>query len=189
MKRGVHRVIPGGMAPPRRGRRWAWLWTAGVLWLAAGCASDVALAGGRYRHTRHDFSVAAPGPSWQRFDVEGAWLAFRRPGPQTMTLQVHCGRPITEPAIMARHLVLGIRDRTVVQAGPVQVAGSDGWTQTFDTRADGVPVRVKTVTLVVAPCVYDWTLAAAVAFEDAERDFDAWWASVRIGATDAREAS
>jgi len=166
-----------------------WLRVAAVLWLAAGCASDIAVAGGRYRHTRYDFSIGSPDPSWKRGELEGAWLAFRRPGPQTMTLQVHCGRPITQPAIMARHLTLGIRDRVTVQAGPLQVAGGDGWSQTFDTHADGVPVRVKTVTLVAAPCVYDWTLAAAVAFEDAERDFDAWWASFRLDATGAQEAS
>ena len=163
-----------------------WLPTVLALWLVAGCASDIASVDGRYRHTRYDFTVGFPGPTWKRGEIEGAWIAFQRPGPQTMSMQARCGRPLTEPVIMARTLILGIPERRIIQSGPVQLAGGDGWTQTFDTRTDGVAVRVKTVTLVIEPCVYDWTLAASGDFEDAERAFDAWWTSFRLGASTPR---
>ena len=60
---------------------------AGLLgWLAAaiGCAGPLAATDAGYRHRRHDYAIAAPGapgPAWQRVDVEGATLAFRRAGP------------------------------------------------------------------------------------------------------------
>jgi hypothetical protein len=81
---------------------------------------------------------------------------------------------------MARTLVLGIRERTLRQAGPIVVAGRSGWSQTFDTRSDGVAVRVKTVTVVIDGCTYDWTLVAVGDFAPAERAFDAWWGTFRL---------
>jgi hypothetical protein len=160
-----------------------------ALWLVAGCASEIAGVNGRYQHTRYDFTIGSPDAPWKRSKIEGAWIAFRRPGPQTMSMQVRCERPVTEPVVMARTLVLGIPDRNIVQSGPLRVADGDGWTQTFDTHADGTSVRVKTVTLVIERCVYDWTLAASGDFAEAERAFDAWWASFRLGASGSRGSS
>jgi hypothetical protein len=154
-----------------------------ALGLIAGCASNLARTEDGYRHTGHHYTIGAPrgfGAPWERIEVEGAWIAFRRPGPQTVSMQSHCGRPVAHPAIMARNLVLGVRERTLRQAGPVAVAGRSGWSQTFDTRSDGVAVRVKTVTVVIDGCTYDWTLAAVGDFAPAERAFDAWWGTFRI---------
>lgn len=136
-----------------------------------------------YRHRKHDFRIAAPdgpGPAWQRVEVEGAGLAFLRPGPDSLSLLSRCGRPVAEAQLMARHLVIGMDDRTLLAAGPILVAGHGGWTQTLETTSDERPVRVKTVTLVVGDCTFDWILAAAGSFTPAEQAFDAWWQSFEL---------
>ena len=74
----------------------------------------------------------------------------------------------------------GLPERTLIAAGPTLVDGRDAWTQTFDTVQDDVSVRVKTVTLVVAGCSFDWILMTAADFEPAEQAFDAWWGSFRL---------
>jgi hypothetical protein len=112
--------------------------------------------------------------------VEGATLAFRRAGPDTISLVSRCGQPVASPQIMARHLVIGIPDRTDVASGPIEIAGRSGWAQTFDTRRDDVEVRVKTVSLVAGDCSFDWVLASAGGFDAAERAFDAWWQSLAL---------
>jgi hypothetical protein len=159
-----------------------------ALWMAlvgAACAGPLVHTAGGYWHRKHDFRIAeppGPGPSWKRVDVDGAPLAFRRAGPDAMSLLSRCGRPVAEAQLMARHLVIGVEDRTLVRAGPVRVAGRSGWTQTLETRRGDVPVLVKTVTLVVGDCTFDWILVAAGPFAPAEGAFDRWWASFRLGA-------
>jgi hypothetical protein len=164
------------------------LWLALLAgWLAAGCAADLVRTEDGYRHIRHRYSIGVPGgpgPAWEEIDVKDAWVAFRRAGPQTLSMQSRCGRPVAHPAIMARSLVLGIRDRRLRQAGPIVVAGRNGWSQTFDTASDGVVLRVKTVTVVIDGCTFDWTLAAIGDFAAAERAFDAWWGSFRLDPPD-----
>ena len=173
--------------PPPRGvasrARLGWALVLPALWLVAGCASDLARTEDGYRNTRHHYTIGVPrgpGAPWERVEIDGAWIGFRRPGPQTVSMQSRCGRPVAHPAIMARNLVLGIPERSLRQAGPIVVAGQNGWSQTFDTRSDGVAVRVKTVTVVIDGCTYDWTLAAVGDFAPAERAFDAWWGTFRL---------
>ena len=112
--------------------------------------------------------------------LEGAALAFRRPGREFLGLQSRCGRPVAEPVFMARHLLFGLPERTLVEAGPTQVDGRDAWTQTFDTVQGDVSVRVKTVTLVAGGCCFDLILMSPGAFAPAEQAFDAWWRSFRL---------
>ena len=83
---------------------------------------------------------------------------------------------------MARHLVMGLPQRTLVAAGPIEVDGRNAWTQTFDTLEAGRGARLKTVTLVLDRCTLDWILMAAGSppFEEAERAFDAWWQGFRL---------
>jgi hypothetical protein len=162
----------------------AWVGLLGAALIGAACAgSPMSRVEGGYRHGRHDYTIAkpdGPGEAWERVRVEGAALAFRRPGPESLSLQSRCGRPVAAAAFMARHLVIGLPERTLVAEGPIQVAGREGWAQTFDTVQEGVSVRVKTVTLVAGGCSFDWILATAAAFEPAEQAFDAWWGSFRL---------
>ena len=152
------------------------------LVLTLGCAGDLVAVDGGFRHRRHGYTLRVPEgsePPWQRVEIEGAAIAFRRPGPQTISVQSSCGRSLTDPAILSRHLVIGVDRQVLEQAGPTVVDGRNAWTQTFDTPEG---VRIKTVTAVARDCVIDWILAArrGPGFEDAERAFDAWWSAFRL---------
>ncbi|HEY5658422.1 MAG TPA: hypothetical protein VIY27_11605 [Myxococcota bacterium] len=145
--------------------------------------------GGRLQYPRHGLSVAVPEqPPWEPAPLRGAVAAFQAPGSARMSLQSRCGRPVAAPPIMARHLVIGLPERTLRQAGPVTVGDWPGWSQTFDTLSDGAVVRVKTVTLVAEGCAFDWILTARSDFEAAEPSFDAWWQSFEFDAAAAAEA-
>jgi len=158
--------------------------------LCIGCATgSFESVDGRFHHRDQGYSLAEPEPTqppWKRVRLEGAVVAFRRPGPVLMSLQSGCRRPVAGPQVMARHLVIGLPERTLRQAGPVAVEDWPGWTQTFDTMQEGTTVRVKTVTLVAAGCAIDWVLTGAEGFEAAEPSFDRWWSSFRLDAQDER---
>ena len=169
-----------------------WARRAGLGLLAGligvGCSGSVAWVDGSYRDHRYDFRIGAPagpGPTWQRVKVDDAALSFRRDtagGRDTLSLVPRCGRPVAEAQIMARELVIGLDERHLQAAGPVSIAGRSGWTQTFRTGADAAPVRVKTVTLVVQDCSFDFVLAVSGQADDAEAAFDRWWQSFQLGA-------
>ncbi|MDH3520267.1 MAG: hypothetical protein OEM49_07400 [Myxococcales bacterium] len=147
--------------------------------LTFGCAgSDLVVEGGRLRHPRQGYSVAIPSqPPWTRISADDIDLAYRAPGAAFMSLQSRCNRPLARPQVMARHLVIGLPERVVRQAGPVGVGEWPGWVQVFDTLHEGAAVRVKTVTIVAGRCTFDWVLSARAGFEQAEPSFDAWWQS------------
>jgi hypothetical protein len=162
-------------------RSWAGL--LAVLCAGAACASLVAETERGYRHRKHGYRIGAPGGPggpWTRVEVEDAALAFRRRGPDSLSLQSRCGKPVTDPQLMARHLRIGIPLSELIHSGPVEVDGRSGWTQTFDTVHDDVDVRVKTITLVVGRCSFDWVLASAGSFATVEAAFDAWWGSFQL---------
>ena len=156
-----------------------------LLLLPAACARDLVAEAGGWRSTRDGYRIGEPGEGWERFDLEGAVLAFRRGGSETMSLQTRCGRPVASPAIMARHLMIGVPERTLRQAGPYPVAGRSGWTQTFDARLEERTVRIQTVTLVTAACAYDFLVVAAGDPEAALRDFEAWVSSFALSEPDS----
>jgi hypothetical protein len=77
---------------------------------------------------------------------------------------------------MARHLLIGLRERELVEAHPVVIAGTSGWMQVVDTSNAGYPVRLKTITLVVRQCSFDLVLGSTPArFATVEPVFDVWW--------------
>jgi hypothetical protein len=160
--------------------------------VGAGCAGPMARVDEGYRHRHHDFTIGPPdssGGPWEAVEVTGAALAFRRPGPQTLSLKSLCGKPVADPQLMARHLRMGLSDEwEVLASGPVDVAGRSAWSQTLAATRNGVPLHLKTVTLVAGGCTFDWILTAAGAFAPAEADFDRWWASFRLGSSYAEEA-
>jgi hypothetical protein len=145
-----------------------------ALLLLLACARDLVAERGGWRSTREGFWIGSPGAGWERFELEGADVAFRQGGTETMSLQARCGRPVASPQIMARHLMIGIPERTLRQSGPYPVGGRSGWMQTFDARVDGRMVRIQTVTLVTAACAYDFLVVAAGDSEPAQRAFEAW---------------
>jgi hypothetical protein len=164
-----------------RGVRHAvWSLVALVAALASGCAGPLTRFEGGWRHARHGYTIERPDAAWHRIDVTNAVLAFQRGPGEMLSMQTRCGRPVASAELMARHLVIGFRDRELVAAGPVAVDGRGGWAQVFDTGSEGLAVRVKTVTLVVGDCAFDWILAAHEPIGSVEQDFDAWWQSFRL---------
>jgi hypothetical protein len=155
-----------------------------LLVLTSGCARELVAEGGGWRSTRDGYRIGAPGPGWERFELDGAALAFRRGGSETMSLQTRCGRPVATPEIMARHLMIGIPERTLRQAGPTSLAGRPGWAQTFDARLEGRTVRIQTLTLVASGCAYDFLVVAAGDPVPAQRDFEAWARSFSLAELD-----
>jgi hypothetical protein len=166
---------------------------AGILAaaLSAACAGPLQATEAGWRHARQDYSIGTPdgpGEPWTRVDLKGAVLAFRRPGPEGMSLQSHCGRPVASAPQMARNLLIGLPAHTEVTGAPVQVSGQPGWKQRFETTQDGTPVRVVTVTVVARDCSFDFVLASSDPSGSAEEAFDAWWSSLRLGPRYAAEA-
>jgi hypothetical protein len=100
-----------------------------------------------------------------------------------MTFSSRCGVPLPPPQFLARHLRIGIPANVVRESGPVELGSLAGWKQVFDAAdaAHGA-VRVKTVTFVANGCALDFVLIGreAAGFEEAERDFDAWWATLVV---------
>lgn len=157
-----------------------------ALLVALGCVgTDLVTVGDAYESRRRGYTIDSPngpGTAWRRVGMPGAVIAFRRGGPQTVSLQTQCGRPVTTPKMMARHLLIGIEGRTRVEGEEVEIGGMEAWAQSFSPGAVEVEdsVRMKTVTLVVDRCTFDWLLAVKGPFEEAEQAFDLWWSSFEL---------
>jgi hypothetical protein len=154
-----------------------------ALWSCA--TSPLIPDDGGFRNPRHGYWLGVPpagDPPWKPDEVEGSLLAFRRPGGMRMTFSSRCGVPLPRPEFLARHLRIGIPANVVREAGPVEIGGLEGWQQVFDADAGHGAVRVKTVTFVANGCALDWVLIGREAggFEEAERDFDAWWGTLAV---------
>jgi hypothetical protein len=149
-----------------------------ALVLVNGCASDMQWRDGRAVHRELGFSVATPpGGAWERVAVEGAWLAYRHPAGAHMSLQTRCFRRYLNAQLRARHLLIGVAPRTLRQSGPVSVGPYGGWSQRVDVGEGPTPIRLKTLTLLIEDCAYDWLLTAHDDFDALEPVFDAWWQS------------
>ena len=160
--------------------------------LGAGCAGPLVEEAGGWRHREQGWTIARPdgdGAPWRRIEVDGALLAFERPDREFLALQSRCGRPVASPDVMARHLLIGIRDREIVWSRPVEIDGHGGFEQRFRVGGGPVDVRVQTVTLVLDGCTLDWILAGAADDGSSEAAFDAWWQSFRRGAERRTEPS
>jgi hypothetical protein len=176
------------MGGARRVRRARATWAGVLLVVPAlwGCAATSPLtpSDGGFRNLRHGYWVGVPpagDPPWEPEDIAGALLAYRSADVH-ITFSSRCGEPITKPALLARHLRIGIPANVVREAGPVALGEVSGWQQVFDADAEGGAVRVKTVTFAANGCALDWILIAREAerFEQAERDFDAWWHTLAV---------
>ena len=160
-----------------------------LLALGAGCRGPLIEEAAGFRHREQAWSIGRPevaGAPWTRVELDGALLAFERRDHELLSLQSHCGRPIASAELLARHLLIGLRGREVVAAGPVEVDGRSAWRQSVTLTANGLPARLETVTVVAGSCTLDWILAQRGSDPDAIASFDAWWASFR-GPPERRE--
>jgi hypothetical protein len=98
------------------------------------------------------------------------------------TCEAHIAR---RPAdVLQRQLLLGLRNRRVIERSAVTVAGRSGTRALLEAQAtdNAEPVRIGTVTVTDARCVYDLILvASAAAFAERQADFAAFVASFTTG--------
>jgi hypothetical protein len=168
------------------------VWSTGLLcaaaMAAAGCRSPVVKQGELYRHRELGYGIGPPpGPDgyWSHASLTRTDLGFRGSGGETVSLSTRCGQPTAEPAILARHLRFGLSDYRLRRSGEVRVSGMPAWMQILEVSSGSASVGVKTVTLVLKECIFDFVLAARTRFEEAERAFDGWLETFRIGTENA----
>jgi hypothetical protein len=177
------------MVGVKRSRR---IWSTGLLcaaaMTAAGCRAPVVQQDGLYRHRALGYGIGSPpGPDgyWSHASLSRTDLGFRGAGGETMSLATRCGQPTAPPGILARHLRFGLSDHRLRGSGEVLVSGVPAWMQILEVTSGSASVGVKTVTLVLKECIFDFVLAARTRFEEAERAFDGWLETFRISSEDS----
>lgn len=148
----------------------AWLGLLSVVLLVSGC-SVKRIENGVY-HSSRGYRVTIPGADWAPFDESPADLELRHRGaPAGMAIRAVCegAAPRRAADVLGRQLLIGLRDRVVIERGPTEVAGRPASRAVLDGRLEGSTARVRMETLVMADgrCVYDFLYAAPPATFDA----------------------
>jgi hypothetical protein len=153
----------------------AWLRVLPALALLSGCAVQ-RIDDGVY-HSPKGYRVAIPGAQWVPL-VEGpADLELRhRTSTAAMAANAVCEAAVVKrpAAALARQLLIGVRERTVIEQGEMQVAGRPAVHTVVDGRLVDSEDRVRIETLVTKDdrCVYDLMYAAPeAAFAELRLDF------------------
>lgn len=146
------------------------------------CASTLVLEGERWRHLPLGYTIDAPGPGWLVLGVEGADLAFRGPEGASLSLSSRCNTPLAPPRVLARHLVIGLPDRSLLQAGAVELEGQPGWAQRYEVQVEGRTHLLSSVTVVTHGCVIDFALVEPGSSQISQAAFERWWRSFRWSA-------
>ena len=139
---------------------------------AAGCAG-LRIQDGVF-HSPSGYRVTLPGPAWTIAEESPAELELRhRGGGAGMLVNAVCdgGAARRSIDVLARHLLIGLRDRTVLAAEDVSLNGRVGARALVEGRfADGeTRLRVEAYVLKDARCVYDLLYVAEPAAFDALR--------------------
>jgi hypothetical protein len=140
-----------------------------------GCRSAT-VENGRYASPK-GYAVAVPSPGWTVVAQDEADMEWQRTSPSARML-VHgsCedGTPRRTLPVLARQLMMGVRDRTVIEKGELTIAGRPTGHVVVEGRSVDGPERVRIEAFVVKDtrCVYDFLYAAPVdVFEASRADF------------------
>jgi len=144
--------------------------------VTAGCAGPRIEAG--VYHSPKGYRVALPGPDWVLARESDADVELRhRSAAAGMLVNAACEAeaPRRSLRVLARHLLVGVVGRTMVEQGEVTLDGRHALHGVLEGRlaADGQPVRIETYVLTNDRCVYDLVYVAP------EGPFDAWRADFR----------
>jgi hypothetical protein len=143
--------------------------------LVSGCAVK-RLENGVY-HSSKGYRVTIPGHEWVPFDESPADLELRHRGsPAGMAVHAVCegAAPRRGTDVLGRQLLIGLRDRAVLERGSIEIAGRPASRAVLDGRLEGSTARVRMETLVMTDgrCVYDFMYVAPPAtFEATHADF------------------
>jgi hypothetical protein len=147
----------------------------------SGCAGR-RITDGVFRSTK-GYRVTVPGPDWAVVDSSRADLELRhRDGSAGMLVNALCEGGVTRrPAnALAQQLLAGLRGREIVERVEVAVNGRTGTRMVVEAlpAGPGSRVRIESVTVADARCVYDLIYAApAAAFAGQHADFAQFVAS------------
>lgn len=153
-----------------------------ALALASGC-------GGRHIEqgvfsSPKGYRATLPGPDWAVVESSRADLELRHRGAAAgMLVNATCtgSGPRRAPEALSRTLLLGLRDRRVIERGEATVGGRPAAHAVLEARGkpEGPLVRVETLTFVHGGCVYDLAYAASgAAFAALRKDFERFAASL-----------
>jgi hypothetical protein len=146
------------------------------LAVLGGCRSVTRVENGRYASPK-GYTVVAPGTAWTVVPQDEADVEWRRTSPAgRMLVNGSCEdgtrrRPL---GILARQLMMGVMDRTVIARDEVTIGGRPARHVVLDARpSEGAePVRIEAYVMKDARCVYDFLYAAPVAsFETSRPEF------------------
>jgi len=159
----------------RRLARAAWVGVVAVG-VSAGCAGP-RIEGGVF-HSPKGYRVALPGPDWVQVSGSEADVELRhRSTAAGMLVNAACvpGGPRRSLRVLARHLLLGVVGRTMVEEGDVALDGRRALHRVLEGRlaADGEPVRIENYLMTTGDCVYDLVYVAP------RESFEAWRADFR----------
>jgi len=145
---------------------------------ALGCASK-RLEDGVFR--ARTYHIAVP-EGWQVASSSGADLTLSRPGVSgAMLVNSTCeGRERSFDVLML-HLLIGLRDRHVVERAGATVNGYPAERAVFEGASEGGAVRGEAYVVKAASCVYDLLYVAPRELFDAGRqDFGRFVQSLRV---------
>ena len=152
------------------GRAWTVLLSAVLL--VSGCAVK-RIENGVY-HSPKGYRVAIPGREWTPVDESPADLElWHRSSPAGVAVNAVCegAAPRRAAGVLARQLLIGLRDRVVIERGTIQVAGQTASRTVVDGRLEDskTSVRIETLVMKDGRCVYDFMYVAPPATFDATR--------------------
>jgi hypothetical protein len=146
---------------------------ATCLATVAGCAPVTRVADGRYVSPK-GYGVVAPPAAWTvvpegEADVE--WRRTSPPGRMLVNGSCEDGSPRRPLGVLARQLLMGVRNRTVIERGEVTIGGRTARHVVLEGRDadESDPVRVEAYVLKDERCVYDFLYAAPVGSFEASR--------------------
>lgn len=139
--------------------------------LTVGCAGP-RIEGGVF-HSPKGYRVALPGAEWVQVPESDADMELRHRGAAAgMLVNAVCeaAGPRRPLRVLARHLLLGVAGRTMVEEGDVALDGRRALHRVLEGRlaADGEPVRIETYLVADGGCVYDLVYVAP------RGSFEAW---------------
>ena len=138
--------------------------------LALGACAGRRIEHGIY-HAPSGYRVALPGEGWNVVDDSRADLELRqRAAPAGMLVNALCDARVTHHGwdVLTRQLLLGLRERVVVETNDVPVNGRVAFHRLLEGRMrdSDERVRIESYTLKNDRCVYDLLyVAAPEAFE------------------------
>lgn len=132
----------------------------------ASCATATRIEGGVFR-APSGYRVTLPGAEWDVIteDAKADLQLLHRDGRAAMLAHGACGGGAARRSfdVLTRHVLVGLRDRTVVDEGPRQVNGRTAAHTVVDARMRQSEERVRVESYVVKDerCVYDLLFVAA----------------------------